>query len=464
MLKSLRWKLSFLYLLAAVGLVGLVGAGTYLLISRYFQQTTDLALQYKMAAEFKVLGMPIPAELIQAEQLWLQNNSRIIPASQKTATNVPSISNDDDNRQSIGESSEYETKEYFEEAYHYEADLAAIFIVPYDINGKPILPTNLARPPIIDDPEIFAVTEQSGYDLRTVDVPSQGRIRLLTYRTDTNIPALLQTGRLINDQDRLLNQYLLALIILGGASTVFLALVSWWMAGRSLVPAQKAWDQQQNFVSNASHELRTPLTLIRATADYGLRNQPPKEQSALLTDILNECDYMNQLVDDLLLLSRLDAQRLKLDFELLLLAEIFPETVRQVNKLTRDKNVSINLDPSARIWVRADRTRLRQVLLILLDNALRFTPSGGSIQLSARSKGKWVQIDVTDSGPGIAAEHLPHLFDRFYQATTLENEGSRSNGLGLSIARSLVEAQGGSIHIESKLGKGTRVRLLLPAS
>ena len=458
MLKPLRWRLTFLYLLAAIGLVGLVGISTYLLITRYFQQSTDLALQYKMAAEFRLLGLSMPDELVAAEELWLVNNSRIVHDNDSTEVLIaPRYEDDDDD-----EDDDHE-KNSSSEAYHYEADLAAIFILSYDVNGDPILVPNLPSPPIVDDPEALANAEQFGYDIRTVEMPGLGRIRLLTYKTNTKIPAILQTGRLLSDQDGLLNQYLISLTILGGIASIFLAFLSWWLAGRSLGPAQKAWDQQQVFVSNASHELRTPLTLIRATADYGLRSQPAKEQSKLLTDILNECDYMDHLVDDLLLLSRLDAQRLKLDLELIPLQKLFSETVEQIGKLNPGREISTQLNP-AQIQVRADKTRLRQVLLILLDNALRFTPSGGSIELNAQQAKKSIQIEVIDTGQGIPPEHLPHLFDRFYQVTSSENEGSRTNGLGLSIAHSLIEAQGGSISISSQLGKGTRINILFPIS
>ena len=466
MLSSLRWKLTFLYLLAAIGLVGLMGLGTYVLIDHYFQQTTDIALQYKMALEFRVLGLTPPNELLQAESVWLQNNTRtVVKSTPKTAVPTPRVSNDDNESEDDDDDGNEnktvpESEEYLEKEHYYDADLAAIFVVSLKANGEPILIPNTVLPPIVNDSAVITNALQSGYDLRTVDVPGQGRIRLLTYRTGTNVPAVLQTGRLLADQVRALNQYLIFLALLGSSATFLLAFVSWWLAGRSLGPAQKAWDQQQTFVSNASHELRTPLTLIRATADYGLRIQPSGEQSQLLNDILNECDYMNHLVDDLLLLSRLDAHRLKLDIKSVALSDVFSETVRQVAKLPQAANISIETGEASGM-VRADRTRLRQVLLILLDNALRFTPSGGSIRLSARPTGRWIQIEVADYGRGIDPKHLPHLFDRFYQVATPENDASRSNGLGLSIAKKLIEAQGGSIRIDSTPGKGTRVYLLL---
>ena len=464
MLRPLRWKLTLLYLIAAIGLVGLMGIGTYFLIDRYFQQTTDLTLQYKMATEFRLLGLNIPPELLRSETLWLQNNSREIPQSRPTAIIAErSSSGEDDHGESDEDEYTSQPVEYHSEEEHlYNADLAAVYVVSFDAGGEAILVPNLPSPPIADSPEAFSNAQQFGYDVRTVDLPGRGRLRLLTYRTGVVLPAVLQTGRLLNDQDRVLSQYLIYLVILGGAASFLLAIVSWWLAGRSLGPAQQAWDQQQTFVSNASHELRTPLTLIRATADYGLRGKPSKAQAQHLADILNECDYMNHLVDDLLLLSRLDAHRLKLDLKKLSIQELFTDTTRQITKLAQIENISVLSDGYAGN-IRGDHTRMRQVLLILLDNALRFTSSGGTIRLSAKQTGKSVLMEVADTGKGIAPEHLPHLFERFYQIGSPENETSRSNGLGLSIARALIEAQGGLINIDSQPGIGTKVSITMPA-
>jgi len=449
MLRSLRWKLTFLYFVIAIGLVGLVGIGTYILIDRYFQQTTDLALRYKMASQFRTLGLKLPDELEHAEKAWLRNNNQTI---QRGPTSSPSKESDDHDRK----------HEESENGYSYSADLAAVFVAPLDQAGNPLLGPGADIPPIVNDPKVVASALKAGMDLRTVNMPGQARLRVLTYRTGTANPAMLQTGRLLNDQDRALKEYLVFLLLLGSSTAILLTFVSWWLAGRSLGPAQKAWDQQQTFVSNASHELRTPLTLIRASADYGLRTRSREERSGLLQDILNECDYMDHLVDDLLLLSRLDAHRLKLQLESVALAGLFAETVRQASKLANAGQVSIVVgSDTGNVW--ADAARLRQVLLIVLDNALRFTPARGSIRLDARPEGKWLCIQVADTGTGIDGKQLPLLFDRFYQVPTEGDQTNRRNGLGLSIAKALMEAQSGAITIDSTLGKGTVVSLLLPA-
>ena len=462
MLNSLRWKLSFLYLIASVGLVGLMGVGTYILINRYFQQTTDLALQYKMAIEFRILKLTLPDELIQVETTWAKNNTRVtIDNSPTTEGRTLPEHDEEEHSEEEEHEEESEAEEFYENERDYDDNLAAIFVVTLDESGNPILIPNTISPPIINNPEIVSNALLNGWDLRTVEVPEKGRARVLTYRTGAGVPAILQTGRLLANQDRALNQYLVFMAILGSSATILLVFVGWWLAGRSLGPAQQAWDQQQTFISNASHELRTPLTLIHATADYGLRSQPPDEIFKVLTDILNECDYMDHLVDDLLLLSRLDAHRLRMELEAINVADLLSESIRQIKKLEKTNGISIELK-SAEGVVFADRIRIRQILFILLDNAIRFTPQGGSIQLSAQQIEKSIHIVVSDTGKGIDSKHLPHLFDRFYQESSPENDASRSNGLGLSIAKKLIEAQNGSIHIDSTLGKGTKVHITFP--
>jgi signal transduction histidine kinase len=229
-------------------------------------------------------------------------------------------------------------------------------------------------------------------------------------------------------------------------------------------PAQRAWDQQQAFVSNASHELRTPLTLIRATAEYGLRSNHGPPQRELLQDILGETDYMNRLVDDLLLLSRLDSHRLKLERTRISTRGLLQDIGQKTEKLAASQNIRLHLDETEG-EILGDPDRMRQLLLILLDNALRYTEPGGEIHLGTTRQGGQVQISVRDNGIGISAEYLPHLFERFYQVrSSTSSDENRSNGLGLSIAKGLVEAQGGSIRIESQPGQGTRVIVSMPAA
>ena len=271
----------------------------------------------------------------------------------------------------------------------------------------------------------------------------------------------LQVGRSLNEQALILRQFLIGLVVLAVIAAILLGLGSWYLTGRALIPAQRAWENQQIFIANASHELRAPLTLVKANAEVGLRAAPPPEQQEILSEIFSETDYMNRMVDDLLLLSRLDTQRLKLERKPVLVKDLFEEVQYQVRLLAAEKAITISLGETTGV-INGDPLRLRQVCIILLDNALRYTPHGGQIDLESRVIGKFVEIQVRDNGQGIPAQDLPHVFDRFYQVQHSGEDERRGNGLGLSIAKALVEAQGGEISISSQSGQGTKVNLRFP--
>ncbi|MCG8346962.1 MAG: ATP-binding protein, partial [Chloroflexales bacterium] len=182
----------------------------------------------------------------------------------------------------------------------------------------------------------------------------------------------------------------------------------------------------------------------------------------LLGDAIQECDHMTRLVEDLLLLSRLDTGRLQLERRAVDLSDLLAEVQRQVGRLVASRDIQLCLERTiGSVW--GDPTRLRLVLLIVLDNALRHTPPGGTIQVDTALRGRHVQIIVTDTGVGIASEHVAHLFERFYRVDNARGADNSSTGLGLSIAKALVEAQQGWITITSELGRGTRVTIALPA-
>jgi len=466
MLRRLRFQLSFLYLLAAVGLVLLVGGGSYLLMRYYLQETTDLALEYKMAQQYQKYGLALPEELQRAERTWLENNARLTRGASALITALPSPTRGHAEEEE-GETSEHAQPSALEaEAGEdaYDGDLAAIFVSSLDANGEVIAGSQASAAPLFQDKEASLAAMQGGSDRRTTRLPDDSQVRLLTYRADVSGgPALLQVGRVLRDQQRVMSQFLTALWILGGLSVFLLGVGSWWLSGRSIRPVQQAWEQQQMFVSNASHELRTPLTLINATAEVGLRQHPGASQQEALQDIRQECDYMNRLVDDLLLLSRMDTHRLKLSLEPIELKPLLAEVKSQAVKLAVDRGVEM-VEGHVQGSVLGDPTRLRQTLLILLDNALRYTPSGGTVRLETRADGKQWQILVSDTGYGIPAQDLPHVFDRFYQVSRSGVDDNRSNGLGLSIAKGLMEAQGGSISIDSQEGSGTLAILSMPGT
>jgi signal transduction histidine kinase len=458
MLRNLRWQLSILYVLAAAALVSLIGAGTYGLLSYYFQSSTDLALQYKVALEFTRVGQPIPADLQAVDQAWQTSRTSPLP------TQPPQKSEDDEEKENH-EGNEH-AKHPFGEEYeeYYDSELASIFLLLVNAQGQILSNPNTYNLSFDPDSQAIQAALSSGSDFRTVRQSDGSRVRLFTYRVPVDDSlAVLQVGRSVRDQDRVLGQLLLGLVGLGGLGVLVVGLGSWWLAGRSLIPAQRAWDRQQTFIANASHELRAPLTLLRASAEVARRGIDDQDsRHELLGDILTETDHMNRLVDDLLLLSRLDAGRLQLDRQPVNLAELLDDLAREMGRVAAEGGVTIEVIHVQGVAL-ADPIRLRQVLLIVLDNALRHTPKSGTIHLEARAHERMIQIQVNDTGSGIPAQHLPHIFDRFYRGEGDRSQPSHGSGLGLAIAKGLVEAMQGDITINSQSERGTQVTIQLPA-
>lgn len=459
MFRGLRLRLSLLYALAALVFVLLIGGGAYLLVARYFSNVTDLALRHKMAHEFHALGAPLPPDLEHADRDWSIIRREVVaipfvppePTRERRERGETEYEEDDERPRSLTTPVD-------------AAELAAIAVLPLDASGRLLFNPNNLDLPLNPDQDAFQKALAQGSDLRTIMLDDGRRARLLTYRlTRPDGPAALQLVRELSDQDQVLNQLLIGLIALGTFSMALVGVTSWWLAGRALRPAQEAWERQQRFIASASHELRAPLTLIRASAEVALRDLPPDEsdQRALLHDVLAESDHMRRLVDDLLTLTRLDSGQLTLTKETVDLTALIAGIQRQVARLGEQRGVAVELADVGGL-VQADTERLQQVLLIALDNALRYTPPGGRITLAATPMERTMQIRVADTGCGIAPEHLPHIFERFYRADPARGRENGNAGLGLSIAKGLVEAMGGRIAVESTVGVGTTVVISLP--
>jgi signal transduction histidine kinase len=220
---------------------------------------------------------------------------------------------------------------------------------------------------------------------------------------------------------------------------------------------EHALQMQRDFVADVSHELRTPLTTLRGNLELLHRDPPapPEEQDDILVDMVDESDRLIRLVNDLLLLARADAGR-SLASEPLEIQPVIEETVRQARQLDIDRELNTDLSPGLNIL--GDRDALKQVMLILLDNALKH--SLGQVEVKAQLQNRQVEIRVRDYGRGIPPEVLEHIFDRFYRGE--DRNTIPGFGLGLPIAKSLVESMGGGISIESQLGQGSEVSMSFP--
>jgi heavy metal sensor kinase len=216
---------------------------------------------------------------------------------------------------------------------------------------------------------------------------------------------------------------------------------------------------QQRFVADVSHELRTPLTAIRGNIDLVKRYGADKES---LEAIEGEVERMSRLVSDLLLLARADYGGLKLELVPLDLDTTISDVYRTMRVLAKDRNLTVNIRDFEPVRILGDADRLTQLFLNLLGNAFKFTPEGGTITINLRRTVDDAVIEVSDTGIGIAPEDLPRIFDRFYQADPARVRKGEGSGLGLSIAKWVVEAHGGRIAVSSEVGKGTMFTVHIP--
>ncbi|HEX2280968.1 MAG TPA: HAMP domain-containing sensor histidine kinase, partial [Thermomicrobiales bacterium] len=238
---------------------------------------------------------------------------------------------------------------------------------------------------------------------------------------------------------------------------------------------QASFRAQERFVGDASHELRTPLTAIRGNVDVLLRQArldgrrlDPGDLTSALDDIRRESDRMRRLLEDLLLLARADAdtgddpdKTAPIRHEPVRLDEIASEAVRSAEALATGQ--TLELEAPRGVEVRGDSDRLHQLVMILLDNAIRHTPSGGRIRVAvAATPDGQARLAVRDEGEGIAPEHLAHVFERFYRADGARGRSSGGTGLGLAIARAICRAHGGEISVTSAPGQGATFLVTLP--
>lgn len=216
------------------------------------------------------------------------------------------------------------------------------------------------------------------------------------------------------------------------------------------------------FVADASHELRTPLTVLRANAEVALEIDPESVQSELLGEIVRESERMTHLVEDMLMLARSDSSPLPFQIEAVGLEGFFAQLVERARTLAHDRGASLELDLSATGSAEFDRSRIEQVVFILVDNAAKHGPTGGSISLGSQVQSSKLKVEVMDRGPGIPESDLPLIFERFYRVDKSRTRKEGGVGLGLAIARSIIEAHGGWIEALNRPEGGSILRFYLP--
>jgi two-component system OmpR family sensor kinase len=229
---------------------------------------------------------------------------------------------------------------------------------------------------------------------------------------------------------------------------------------QTLERLEHIFSSQQRFLADVSHELRTPLTIIKGNVDLMRRMKQVDEDS--LDTIEDEADRLTRLVGNLLLEAQAESGKLPLYFVPLELDTLLLEVFKEMRVIARDR-VSIKLTEIDQILVNGDRDRLKQVLINLVSNAINYTPKGGEVFISLGRVGENARLIVRDTGQGIAAEDLPHIFERFYRAEKSRTRSRTSGfGLGLSIAHWIIEHHGGRIEVKSEENKGSTFCIYLP--
>ena len=314
--------------------------------------------------------------------------------------------------------------------------------------------------------ELARQAEQEGSMVAaTVDGPD-GPVRVVSVPLvdSGETTAIIQAAQSRRVVWEIVNRLVLILISVGLLALLLAGVGGLFVSSRAMRPVRGAFHRQRTFVADASHELKTPLTLIKLNAEMVVREPTSPRNRKVLEDQLSEIDRMNALVSDLLVLARLDADKLDVSRETFDLAKIIAETADRFIMRAAEEEILLDIEVPGELPALGDPGQTGQILTALLDNAVRFTPSGGLVTVVGSSDDSRVQASITDTGPGISPENLPHVFERFYRADTARRRSSGGTGLGLAIARDLAAIQGGEVVVKNAKNGGASFTLSLPAS
>ncbi|MEN6316435.1 MAG: ATP-binding protein [Clostridiaceae bacterium] len=265
---------------------------------------------------------------------------------------------------------------------------------------------------------------------------------------------------------KFISKFSYLLIGSGMVAILFAAFIGWLLAGRAMIPVRLAWQRQKEFIADVSHELRTPLTIIQSNLDVVVADQNGniKDNINWLQNAYSETSNMGKLVNDLLFLSRIDAQEIKFDHNEFNISSLLSELAFQFAPLFQNKNLKFSSAIEPEVKMHGDEVRIRQLVSIFLDNAFKYTPNGGSVNLKMRKTQNAMEIVVEDSGIGFDESEKEKIFMRFYRVDKARSRKLGGTGLGLAIAAWIANEHKGTIKVFSKPGKGSTFKVLFPKS
>ncbi len=279
---------------------------------------------------------------------------------------------------------------------------------------------------------------------------------------NTHVIGAVQTSISEHQYEQTMSSLLQALLVVAVLGLVTSGGISAVLVRRSLAPIQRAVQRQRDFVADAAHELRTPLAIMRTVGEVGMSASSAGELQATVAQMLGENQHLTRLVDDLSLLARSDTNAVTIERDLVDLSSLVQDTSVELTYLAEEQGVALTTDIQGGVHMIGDVVRLRQLLLILLDNALKHTPSGGKIGVSLGNHAGRIQLQVTDSGPGIPADAMSRIFDRFYRSD--QSRTGEGSGLGLAIGKWITEAHGGQIGVANAPTHGAVFTAVFPSS
>lgn len=461
--RSLRFRITMWYAGLLAGALIVFGVSVYLGLERYL----DWTLQRTLASECRTIGTELLSQLSVKDNSWLTTE--------------------------INEAYAPEVNGRFIRVVHEGVGIAYISGSPKDGTFDP------SRIPLPRD------SERDGSRKLRFEAGNRLLIDSMTLTTADGNRFLVESGAPYNQIEVVLHGLLLTFVIYMPFVVSLAVAGGYWLMRRSLAPVDEitkraegitstnlserlpiirtgdelerlsmslnrmierldeAFQHINRFSADASHELRTPLTILQLELE-GIAQDHRRD--AVLGDqigsALEETHRMSRIVESLLAISRLDAGEVKMDKTRLDLGELAASTADEMRLLAEEKSINLRTHAAASVQVEGDRTRLQQVIVNLIDNAIKYTQEGGTVEIRAGKEGNIAVLDVSDNGPGIPPQALPHVFERFYRADKARSGASGGTGLGLSIVKAICTAHDAEVKVSSGEGRGSSFRVELP--